>query len=171
MDDYLSKPIDRTKLDACLERLLPSTGSTGSMLAIKEAPIVGSAKQHQAENGGAQSSPVQPDDPVDWPALLESIDGDQRFARDLTDAFIGTVDRDLASIAGALGTGDAAKLRESAHTLKGASANLRASAATSAAAALESAASLGKSARIPALAEQLSTEIRRTIAYLRSIVG
>jgi signal transduction histidine kinase/DNA-binding response OmpR family regulator len=36
MDDYLSKPIDRAKLDACLEQLLQSSGATGSMLAIKE---------------------------------------------------------------------------------------------------------------------------------------
>jgi CheY-like chemotaxis protein len=40
MDEYLSKPIDRVKLDACLNRLLPSTGSTGLTLAIKEPPTV-----------------------------------------------------------------------------------------------------------------------------------
>jgi PAS domain S-box-containing protein len=39
MDGYLTKPIDRVKLDACLNRLLPSTGSTGSTLAIKEPPF------------------------------------------------------------------------------------------------------------------------------------
>ena len=109
--------------------------------------------------------------PVDWEALLESIDGDEAFARDLADAFIGTGDRELAAIAAALGTGDAAALRESAHALKGASANLRASAATSAAAQLESAAGSGSSAQIPALAENLTMEVRRMTAYLRSKVG
>ncbi len=163
MDDYLSKPIDRAKLEACLEHLLPSIGSTGLTLAIKEAPVVAeSAPQH---------TPVQPHHPVDWDALLESIDGDQDFARDLADAFIGTGDRELAAIAAALGTGDAAALRESAHALKGASANLRASAATSAAAQLESAAGMGTSPQIPALAEKLTTEVKRMTAYLRSKVG
>ena len=34
MDAYLSKPIDRAKLDACLEHLLPCTSSTGLPLEI-----------------------------------------------------------------------------------------------------------------------------------------
>jgi two-component system sensor histidine kinase/response regulator len=163
MDDYLSKPIDRVKLDACLDRLLQSTASTGLTLAIQEPPRV-------FENAPERTS-EQPHQPVDWHALLESIDGDKVFARDLADAFIGTGDRELAAIEAALGTGDAATVREAAHSLKGASANLRAPAATSAAAQLESAARLGNSAEIPALAEKLTTEVRRTMAYLRSTAG
>jgi len=160
MDDYLSKPIDRVKLEICLEHLLPSTGSTGPAPAITDAPAVAqSAPQH---------APVQLHHPVDWEALLESFDGDQEFARNLADAFIGTGDRELAAIAAALDTGDATALRYSAHTLRGASANLRAAAATSAAAQLESAAGSGESAQIPALAENLTAEVRRMTAYLRS---
>ena len=163
MDAYLSKPIDRIKLENCLEHLLPSTGSTGLMPAIKEAPL--------AVESAPQPAPVHLHQPIDWEALLDSIDGDREFARDLADAFIGTGDRELAAIAAALGTGDTAALRESAHALKGASANLRASAAASAAAQLESAARLGKNAQIPALAETLTAEVRRMTAYLRSKVG
>ena len=138
MDDYLTKPIDRAKLDACLNRLLPSTGSTGVTLAIQDTSAAFESAKH----------------PVDWEALLESIDGDEGFVRDLVDAFIGTGDRELAAIAAALGSGDAATMRESAHTLKGASANLRASAATSAAAQLETAAGLGEDSKIRALGEE-----------------
>jgi CheY-like chemotaxis protein len=163
MDAYLSKPIDRVKMENCLEHLLPSTGSTGVMSAIQEAPVV--------VESAPQPAPVHLHHPVDWEALLDSIDGDREFARDLADAFIGTGDRELAAIAAALGRGDAAALRESAHALKGASANLRAAAAASAAAQLESAARLGKSAQIPALAETLTAEVRRMTAYLRSKVG
>jgi two-component system, sensor histidine kinase and response regulator len=156
MDDYLSKPIDRVKLEICLQRLLSSDGSAGAAHAIEAAH---------------PRAPVLVHDPVEWGALLQSIDGDEGFARDLVDAYILTGDRELAAIVLALHTGDAVSLRESAHTLKGASANLRASAATSAAALLESAAGLGESAQIPALAENLTTEVRRTIEYLRSAVG
>jgi PAS domain S-box-containing protein len=155
MDDYLTKPIDRVKLDACLNRLLPSTGSTGLTLAIKE-PV---------------DPPGQTPTPVDWEVLLESIDGDKEFARDLLVAFIGTADREFAAIAAALGSGNAATMRESAHTLKSASANLRAAAATSAAAQLETAADRGQSAQITALAEKLTTEVRGAIEYLKSKVG
>ena len=152
MDDYLSKPIDRVRLEICLERLLPGTGAAAGTAAA----------QHNAP-------PLH--DPVEWEALLESIDGDEGFARELADAFISSADRELASIANALLAGDTATLSEAAHTLKGASSNLRAAAASSAAALLESAARSGESVVIPMLAENLTTEVRRTIAYLRSAVA
>jgi CheY-like chemotaxis protein/HPt (histidine-containing phosphotransfer) domain-containing protein len=161
MDDYLSKPIDRTKLDAALERLLPSS------LAMTPA----AARETSPPGGGAPSDPSPLHQPVDWPALLKSIDGDQSFARDLADAFIGTGDRELSAIMAALNAGDAATLRVSAHTLKGASANLRASAASAAAAALESAAGSGMKAHIPILAENLLVEVRRVVEFLKSGTG
>jgi two-component system, sensor histidine kinase and response regulator len=158
MDEYLSKPIDRIKLDACLQGLLPSagsTGSTGSTLAIQDTSAASESAKY----------------PVDWHALLASIEGDEAFLRDLLDTFIATGDRELAAIALALRTGDADSLRESAHTLKGASANMRASAVSAAAAELESAAGSGASAQIPSLAKSLATEVGRATEYLRSMVG
>ena len=103
--------------------------------------------------------------------MLESIDGDTGFARELIGAFVGTADRELAAIAAALSTGDAATVREAAHTLKGTSANLRAAAAAAAAARLETAARIGQSAEIPALADQLTAEVRSAIGYLKTKVG
>jgi two-component system sensor histidine kinase/response regulator len=172
MDDYLTKPIDRGKLEACLDRLLPSTGSTGLNLAIKATSIgTESARESVADAGEREPAPEQPDMPVDWAALLESLDGDQGFARELVAAFIGTGDRELAAIASALLTGDRAMMYESAHTLKGASANLRASAASTAAARLEVAAGLRDSTQISALVDDLKGEMMRTIEYLQSKVG
>jgi signal transduction histidine kinase/DNA-binding response OmpR family regulator len=150
MDDYLSKPIDRDKLYTCLDGFL--TRSTRMHARIQKVPIV------------AESA----NDPVDWGALLKSIDGDEDFARDLALAYIGAGDRELLVLAAALSTGDASALRESAHALKGASANLRASATTLAAAQLEEAAGSGESAQIPVLAEKLMAELRSSIAFVRS---
>jgi two-component system sensor histidine kinase/response regulator len=174
MDDYLSKPIDRAKLEACVERLLIGSGSTLTMAnraavnaketpAEREAPVVA--------DPAAVAAPVPPHIPVDWDALLESIDGDEVFARDLADAFVETGTRELAAISTALRTGDASALRMAAHTLKGASANLRAPAVAAAAAQLESAVGLGENAQTAALAEKLTAEITKMTAYLRSKVS
>ncbi len=161
MDDYLPKPIDRIKLEIYLERLFDDLGSAA------RTPVI-----ENATTAAGVTLPAQPaHHPVDWEALLQSLDGDEVFARDLADAFIGIGDRELAAIAAALCTGDANALRESAHALKGASANLRAAAAAAAAAQLESAAGSGKSAQIPELAKAVITEVRRMTAYLRSKAG
>jgi signal transduction histidine kinase/DNA-binding response OmpR family regulator len=154
MDEYLSKPIDRVKLDACLQKLLPSTISTGSILAIQETFAARGSAGH----------------PVDWPALLASVEGDEAFVCDLVDAFVTTGNQELAAIATALRTGDTDSLRQSAHTLKGASANMRASAVTAAAAELESAADSSAGTRIPPLVDKLAMEIERAIEYLMSTV-
>ena len=111
-----------------------------------------------------------PPDPADWPALLTSIEGDEGFARELVNAYVATGNQELAAIAAALRAGNTAKVRESAHALKGASLNVRASATTSAAAQLEVAANSGEHAQLPALAEQLKTAVEQTMKYLQSKV-
>jgi CheY-like chemotaxis protein len=179
MDDYLTKPIDRAKLDAYLDHFLPSTGSTGSMQALKDAALgTKTAKESVGESGGSghvlgkeTAKANSFGDPVDWKGLLESIDGDEGFARELVDVFIASGDQALAAIAAALGKGDYATVRASAHALKGASTNLRASALSPAAAQLEAAALSGDSAELPGLAEKLRTEFKRTIEYLQSKVA
>ena len=134
-----------------------------SSTAVKDlAPAAASA---------SPPAPATPHAPVDWDALLESIDGDEGFARDLADAFVATGTRELAAISTALGAGDAAALRSSAHTIKGASANLRAPAVVAAAARLESAAGLGEHTQTAALAEKLAAEVTKMTAYLQSKVG
>ena len=179
MDEYLTKPIDRAKLDACMEHFLPSTGSTSSIHALKGTALgTKSVQESVGQSGGArhvlgkQTAEANSfGDPVDWAALLESIDGDEGFARELVGLFIANGNQALAAIAAVLGKGDYATVRESAHVLKGASANLRASALSLAAAQLEAAALSGDRAQIPGLAEKLRIEFKRTIEYLQSKVA
>ena len=153
MDEYLSKPIDRIKLDACLQGFLSSTSSTGLTLAVQETSAPSRARNI----------------PSTRQALLASIGGDEAFVRDLIDAFTATADREITAIAKALRTGDAGSLRDAAHALKGASANMRASAVTAAAAELELAAASGAGAQIPSLANKLAREVGRAMEYLRSM--
>jgi len=155
MDDYLTKPIDHARLDACLERLMVNTvrvsaATTGTTRVIVEASV---------------------EYPAAWETLLESIDGDVGFARELVRLFIASGDQALAAISAAQENSDYVTMRESAHMLKGASVNLRASAASIAATELEAAAESGDRAAIAVLAEKLRDEVRRTSEYLQSKVA
>jgi HPt (histidine-containing phosphotransfer) domain-containing protein len=153
MDDYLTKPLDRTKLQACLERHLGKFAG-----GVQEA-------------GGASDGEGTVGTPVDWKEFMRSMDGDELLAKELVDLFIESGDESLAAILSALGMRDYAAVSEQAHSLKGASANLRATATALAAAKLEAAARSGDAPQIDTLATALKSEVTRTIEYLRTKVA
>ncbi len=154
MSDYLTKPLDRTKLIACLERHLGKLDGAG------QAPCAVSI-----------DSPSPAPAPVDWKEFMKSMDGDEMLARELVDLFIKSGDESLADIVSALDTRDYAAVSAQAHSLKGASANLRAVATATAAAKLEAAARSGDAPQIDTLATALRAEVTRTIEYLRTKVA
>jgi PAS domain S-box-containing protein len=155
MDDYLTKPLDREKLMACLEKHFGKLGS--QEVATDTAPVETTS-----------DTPA----PVDWPAFLESTDGDAEMAKELVGIFIESGDQTLAAIAVALGKADYASIGAQAHSLKGASASLRAEAAAAAAGKLEVAAkaSDSNSDNVSALAAEVQTVVARTIDYLKTKV-
>jgi CheY-like chemotaxis protein len=59
MDEHLTKPIERELLEACLDRFLCAESNAG--------PASGAI--------ATNADPV----PVDWPAVLNSVDGDEKF--------------------------------------------------------------------------------------------
>ena len=155
MDDYLTKPLDRAKLIACLERRLGKiTEGNGE---VPDATF-------------ADAVPAAPA-PVDWKEFMQSMDNDATLARELIDLFIESGDESLAAIVSALGMRDYVAVGEQAHSLKGASANLRATATAAVAAKLEAAARSGDTPQIDTLATALRTEVTRTIEYLRNKVA
>jgi signal transduction histidine kinase/CheY-like chemotaxis protein len=153
MDDYLTKPLDRAKLVACLERIL-------GPLAKPSGP---------AEEAKMPTEDTQPA-PVDWTALMTSIDGDQEIAVELVQLFITSGDEQLANIVAAVAKGDYATIGAQAHSLKGASANLQARLACEAAARLEAAAR-ARSPEVSNLAQELGAEVTRAMQFLRSKVA
>ncbi len=155
MSDYLTKPLDRNKLQACLERHL---GKLGEGTLDPEVDMnAATAREATA--------------PVDWSAFLKSMDGDESLARELVDLFIESGDETLAAILNALGANDLVAVGEQAHSLKGASANLRATATAQAAARLEAAAKARDLPQIDTATNELRTEVNRTIDYLRNKVA
>jgi len=160
MDDYLSKPIDRAQLDACLERWLNNDAVEASPVPTQGAPPAASPSTKEINAT-----------PIDWQRLLAATDHDEQLARELAVLFIESGANSLQEIIAALAGGDYGKLGEKAHEIKGASASLQAIAATTAAERLETAARNGDALQIPELTQQLKVEVDRAIEFLRTQVA
>ena len=107
-------------------------------------------------------------EPIDWPRLLESLDGDEDFARELADTYIDSGDSLLSELAAAVEHGDCVAVGSTAHALKGASANMLDSHAADAAAELEAAARAGETGRLETLAAELTRHFTAAANFLRS---
>lgn len=152
MDDYLTKPLDRDRLTDTLDRHFdPPTEE-----AVNGAPRV--AAPENDEGAG----------PVDWHGLLELLEGDERLARELAEVYIGSGDSLMADLVGAVECGDRDTVGARAHTLKGASANIKASRVADAAGRLEAAARAGEADdRLRTLADELTRDLDAAVDYLR----
>jgi signal transduction histidine kinase/ligand-binding sensor domain-containing protein/CheY-like chemotaxis protein/HPt (histidine-containing phosphotransfer) domain-containing protein len=153
MDDYLTKPLDRSRVTDTIARYLDSA----SVLRVTEP---GDAPGTQAAAAG--------DEPVDWEQLMNATDGDRMFANELVRLFIDSGDAALRDIAAALGRGDLAAVGSAAHAFKGSSASIRATPASAAAARLEEAVKAGAVDQLSALEEKLRREANRAMDYLRA---
>ena len=157
MDDYLSKPIDRDKLEKCLERYL-------------SVPIDSS----QSTDAGAaclDSERRSAEEPIDWAALLVSIDGDVTAAREFATLFADVGTNTMEALMNALDRGDFSSVGRSAHEIKGACANLKANIAAKTAERLELAAKSNEANEVNALAGKLSRDVRSAIEFLASKVA
>ncbi|MET0986894.1 MAG: response regulator [Steroidobacteraceae bacterium] len=154
MDDYLSKPIDRDKLEACLERHLGAAG----LDAVTPA------------SAPADTSSTNPSVPVDWSTLLTLL-GDEQLAQELVADFIQCGREGLELIGKSLETGDVRALIKKAHEIRGASANMHASGTARAAERLETAANSGATDELAMLAQELRREFDRAAEFLLSKVA
>ena len=114
MDDYISKPIDSAKLFALVEQVRADTPSAP---APAPAPAIAGA--------------------CDVDAFIERVGGDAELAREMAMLFIPDAVRLLGVILEAVDAGDAERLRQEAHALKGAAGNFGATAVVAAAFELE----------------------------------
>jgi two-component system sensor histidine kinase/response regulator len=170
MDDYLTKPIDRVKLEACVDALTVFTGSTGTVPVLNSAAeAVLAEKSVVGAASGAQR--WDSEGPVNEKAFVALVDGDWDFARGLVESFADTGNAVLATVRTAVAAGDFLALSEAAHVIKGASANLFASAVVVEARRLEDAAKLGDVAEIMKSAERVSIEVAKAVEYLRARTG
>jgi CheY-like chemotaxis protein len=147
MDDYISKPIDSARL---LE-LVALAGTT-----------VSAAVEHPAAAIPAASSFY------DMAAFIKRVGGDVPLAREMALLFIPDALRLLAGIRSAAEAGDAERLRQDAHALKGAAGNFDAVRTVSGAQALELMGKEGDLSRAATLIDQLQLDTVTLIDALRA---
>jgi signal transduction histidine kinase/CheY-like chemotaxis protein/ligand-binding sensor domain-containing protein/HPt (histidine-containing phosphotransfer) domain-containing protein len=146
MDDYLSKPIDRAQLTACLERWLKSIARASEDVAEPVAPAT--------------------ENPIDWDELLTATGNDLDFAQELAELFVRGAEGNVEAILLAVQSADFAAISANAHELKGACANVQATAAMLAAHRLEAAALNADATQLSSLSTALRIEIDRVTEYL-----
>jgi two-component system sensor histidine kinase/response regulator len=140
MDGYLTKPLHARALAEAIERA-----------------VAGVPDQRRARAGGAATP--NPNGGLDAERLLERVGGDRRALARIVRIFRADSPAQLGRIAAALAAGDAAALREAAHALKGALANLAATRAAQAALRLEKMGEAGRLERAAAALSELEREL------------
>jgi two-component system sensor histidine kinase/response regulator len=154
MDDYITKPIERKRLEACLERLLDDAG-------------VGRSEHGPDQTGSHRNEHLAA--PVDLDALRVLADGDPEFARELMRSFIESGTSALREITLALASDDQrGVVANNAHILKGAGAAIQAAAVSIAAGRLEAAARSGENEPLATLTEELRHEVTQAVQYLQA---
>jgi len=138
MDDYLSKPIERSKLADVLSRWLGG--------AIDEKP---NAEVKNIQNG-------KPAAIWDRQAALSRLDGDEELLAELMNLYMAEVPVQLAGLKATQASGDFSALADFAHSVKGMAGHFCADAVVSLAKQLEDAARHGKQADFQALSEELT---------------
>jgi CheY-like chemotaxis protein/HPt (histidine-containing phosphotransfer) domain-containing protein len=167
MDDYLTKPIDRVKMETCVDALMGGTGSTGRVPVLNSVSAAAVAEKRMTEAASAEEG-QDLEGPINAKALAALVDGDWAFARGLVQSFADTAESGLATIGTAVAAGNWLTLSEAAHVIKGASANLFASTLVVEAGRLEDAARSGNVAEIEGSAERVRIEVARAVKYFRA---
>jgi PAS domain S-box-containing protein len=144
MDGYLTKPIKASEFYDAIEALV-------------------SSGEPEAGDGPAGAA----DPPADLSQLLVNTGGDVELLDELVELFAQDSPNQVENIAAAIQEGDAKKLEESAHKLKGAAANFGARATQDVAFRLERMGREGDMERAPRIFEDLCAELGRLMAYLK----
>jgi len=166
MDDYLSKPFTREQLAAMLQRWLPRTerapagtpAGLSTLAAIAGAAVVSGTDE--AINPRA----------LDAIRQLPGPNG-ARLVERVIDAYLTDAEIRFAQLAAAVGTGDAAGLRQAAHSLKSSSANVGAEHVAGLCQELEMIARRGSVEGAETLLSDIETQLPRALASLQAMLG
>ena len=158
MDDYLSKPVKEQQLAAMLDRWL---GTDDETAPASTAPA--------RTSGVGAADGVVDDTQFDDLRQLSVESGDPGLLRGLVDLFADQATSQLAELRETAAGGDALKLQEVAHSLKGASATMGAIGVASASVEIEAAASRGEVAGLGEL-DRITRALESATVALRARV-
>ncbi len=153
MNDYVPKPLRSEALAEVIAKW-----------AFREKPPQEEFRQENPsqEEPSQESRPPEPAGPrdivFDRAGLLDRLDGDEDFFREIVAVFIADAPRQIDGLRDALAAGDAAEVHRRAHALKGASANISAVAMQRVSLEMEVAGEAGDLEKAALLLERLSQE-------------
>jgi HPt (histidine-containing phosphotransfer) domain-containing protein len=152
MDDYLTKPLDISRLQDVLDRFMSSR--TG--LATPAAAPVAASEAHATTDTELRAR------------IAEIAGDDDEFALELMRTFLHAATDTLREMHAAAVANDHTALGQAAHKLKGASANLHIRALTDLAQALEARLKSGRHGGEQLAVEQIAAEFDRVAATMRN---
>jgi CheY-like chemotaxis protein len=115
MDDYLSKPLRREDMIACLDKWIKKKGlgvQGNRGIDRFEEEKKGDAAMHDEHR------------PLDIQKAMDEFDADKEFLKEILKGFLVNVKGQIEKIEGALHSGDAEVVRKEAHSIKGGAANI-----------------------------------------------
>jgi CheY-like chemotaxis protein/HPt (histidine-containing phosphotransfer) domain-containing protein len=164
MDDVISKPLDRERLEAVIERYAPAVGTrTGRHVILP--PVGRSPGRPAGRPAGATGGEVSA------ARFREVTMGDAVLARGLVESFGHSAAEACSGIENGLERGDFALAKRAAHTLVGASANMGAVRLEELAAAMERAAEGGDAVTLRSLVAAARKRVASTMAELETLNG
>ena len=158
MDEYISKPIDSARLLELIDRV--AAGAAAVPAVVAAVAIAAASTPVPA------SAPVSPACDVD--SFIDRVGGDVELAREMATLFIPDANRLIDSIREAVAAGNADRLRQEAHALKGAAGNFNATRVVASALDLELMGKAGDLARSRAVFATLEADAAQLLAALRT---
>ncbi|MEE7560139.1 response regulator, partial [Xanthomonas sp. Kuri4-2] len=168
MDGYLSKPVSREQLDACLRHWLPRPLASSPAAAAPTAPVSHepTAPEIVAQGAQAHGLPI-----LDVSVLDELHEVAGAETARILQLFLEDAPTLIARLEAAAAAADPSQLREAAHTLKSSSANVGAMALSNTARRIELAARTSTLDRPAAMVGLVIAEYARARLALTDQIG
>nr|MBF0223248.1 response regulator [Desulfobulbaceae bacterium] len=155
MDDYITKPLKRREFLETVKRWLPQNPDN---------------KKHVADKP-ASGPEVDTDGPVDMEKLFKEMEGDQEIILALFDSFSESLSTQKSILQQAVSAGDCKTIRNEAHSIKGAAANVAAFKLSAIAKKLEALGDRAAHDEIPPVFTQFLSEVETFIQFAQKYKG